>query len=64
MIQAIQPDAFFGQGTGIAAGVGVAARLTVMLTLLGLVCMATNSVTLPDGYPAITAKQLATEVKP
>ena len=38
----------------------MAARLTVILTLLGLVCLATNSVTLPDGYPAKTAKQLAT----
>ena len=45
---------------GIAACVGVAARLTVMLTLLGLVCLATNSVILPDGYPVKTAKQLAT----
>ena len=45
---------------GIAAGVGVAARLTVMLTPLGLVCLATNSVILPDGYPVKTAKQLAT----
>ena len=40
---------------GIAAGVGVAASQTVMLTLLGLVCLTTNSVILPDGYPAKTA---------
>ena len=45
---------------GIAAGVGVAARLTVMLTLLGLMCLATNSVILPYGYPVTIAKQLAT----
>ena len=45
---------------GIAAGVRVAVRLTVMLTLLGLVCLETNSVILPDGYPVKTAKRLAT----
>ncbi len=31
---------------------------------LGLVCLETDSVTLPDGYLVRTVKQLATEVNP